>query len=165
MASNHLEDLVAEWYEWNGYFVRRNVQVGRRAKGGYDCEIDIVAFHPEMKLLVQVEPSLHADSWAEREVRYQKKFAAGRQHIPGLFAGLDVPPEIDQVAIFFFAGRAPRCEIAGGRILPLHTFMGQVLESVKARRFNAMIPEQFALLRTLQVAAHTWPIDLCPVLP
>ena len=31
---NHLEQLTAEWYEFRGYFVRRNVQVGRRLKEG-----------------------------------------------------------------------------------------------------------------------------------
>ena len=28
MAHNFLEQLVAEWYEYQGYFVRRNVMVG-----------------------------------------------------------------------------------------------------------------------------------------
>jgi len=43
---NHLEQLVTEWYEYRGYFVRRNVQVGPRLKGEYECELDVVAFHP-----------------------------------------------------------------------------------------------------------------------
>ena len=33
MANNFLEQLVAEWYEYRGYFVRRNVPVGRRLEG------------------------------------------------------------------------------------------------------------------------------------
>lgn len=36
MAGNHLETLVAEWYEFCGYFIRRNIQVGKRLKGGYE---------------------------------------------------------------------------------------------------------------------------------
>ena len=39
MAGNHLESLVAEWYEFRGYFVRRNIRVGKRSKGGYECEL------------------------------------------------------------------------------------------------------------------------------
>jgi hypothetical protein len=31
MAVNFLEQLVAEWYEYDGYFIRRNVKVGKRA--------------------------------------------------------------------------------------------------------------------------------------
>jgi hypothetical protein len=46
MAGNHLEDLVAEWYQFQGFFVRRNIQVGKRLRGGYECELDIVAFQP-----------------------------------------------------------------------------------------------------------------------
>lgn len=75
---NHLEQLVAEWYEYRGYFVRRNVQVGPRTKGGYECELDVVAFHPAQNHLVHIEPSMDADSWTKREKRYAKKFSAGR---------------------------------------------------------------------------------------
>jgi hypothetical protein len=46
MASNYLEQLLAEWYEFQGYFIRQNVWVGKRPQGGYECELDIVAFHP-----------------------------------------------------------------------------------------------------------------------
>ena len=73
MAGNHLETLVAEWYEFRGYFVLRNVRVGKLPTGGYACELDIVAFHPENSHLVQVEPSLDADPWAKREERFRKK--------------------------------------------------------------------------------------------
>jgi hypothetical protein len=36
---NHLEQLVAEWLQYNGYFVRLSVQVGGRARGGYEGEL------------------------------------------------------------------------------------------------------------------------------
>ena len=32
---NHLEQLVAEWLQYNGYFVRVSVPVGPRPKGGF----------------------------------------------------------------------------------------------------------------------------------
>ena len=48
---NFLEQLVAEWYEFQGYFVRRNVRVGERPGGGHDSELDVVAFHPTKKHL------------------------------------------------------------------------------------------------------------------
>lgn len=161
MASNHLEDLVAEWYEWNGFFVRRNIQVGKRAAGGYECELDVVAFHPGQKRLMQIEPSLDADSWAVREQRYKKKFEAGRRYIPGLFVGLDVPTRIEQVAIFLFARKEPPASIGGGSVVPFPQFMSEILSAVRSRSLNsAMIPEQFSLLRTLQFAARTWPIEV-----
>lgn len=58
MAHNYLEQLVAEWYEYQGYFVRRNILVGKRDKGGHECELDVVAFNPETQHLVHVEPSM-----------------------------------------------------------------------------------------------------------
>jgi len=82
MNQNHLEQLVAEWYEYQGYFIRRNVNVGRRPNGGYECELDVIAFHPETKKVVQIEPSLDANSWEKRERRYKKKFEAGKKYIP-----------------------------------------------------------------------------------
>ncbi len=81
MASNFLEQLVGEWYEYRGYFVRRNVLVGKRAKGGYECELDVVAFNPVTRHLVHIEPSMDCDSWPVRERRYGKKFRAGRKYI------------------------------------------------------------------------------------
>jgi hypothetical protein len=39
--------------------VRRNVQVGKRPKGGYECELDIVAFHPEQRALVHLVDATH----------------------------------------------------------------------------------------------------------
>src|SRR5437588_12457884 len=100
MPGNHLEELVSEWYQLQGYFVRRNVQVGKLPRGGWECELDIVASHPGLKKLVHVEPSLDSDNWEKRAQRYSKKFKAGRQYIPTLFGGLTLPCEPDQTAMF-----------------------------------------------------------------
>lgn len=157
MAGNHLESLVAEWYEFRGYFVRRNVQVGKRPKGGYDCELDIVAFHPEQRSLVHLEPSLDSDSWVKREVRYKKKFEAGRRHIPGLFPGIPIPKHIEQIALFVYGGGEDRKQVAGGRVLFVRDFMAEVHAGIAHRKVNnAAIPEEFPLLRTLQFAAQYW---------
>lgn len=157
MAGNHLESLVAEWYEFRGYFVRRNVQVGKRPKGGYECELDIVAFSPETQSLVHVEPSLDADSWSEREARYEKKFKAGRTYIPDLFPGMPIPEHIEQIALFVFGGGKHRTHIAGGRVVFIREFMAEVLAGIRHRKVDSSaIPEQLSLLRTLQFAAQYW---------
>ena len=39
---NFLEHLAAEWFEYSGSFVRSNVRTRKRAKGGYDCELDVL---------------------------------------------------------------------------------------------------------------------------
>lgn len=158
MAGNHLEALVAEWYELQGYFVRRNVKVGKRAKGGYECELDVVGFHPERRSLVQIEPSLDAHTWAKREARYKKKFEAGREYIPGLFSGMPVPKEgIDQIALFVYGGGKMRERIAGGRVVFIRDFMGEIRAGIRHRKVaHAAVPETLPLLRTLQFASEYW---------
>ena len=154
MAGNYLEQLVAEWYEYQGYFVRRNVPVGRRPKGGYDCELDVVAFHPERKHLVHLEPSTDALSWKKREVRYRKKFDSGRKHIPDLFSGLPVPDHIEQIAVFIFASSKNVKEIGGGRVLLIRELLGDIFAHLRSRKFAShAVTENFPILRTMQLVA------------
>ena len=161
MPGNHLEDLVAETYELQGYFVRRNVPVGKRPRGGYECELDIVAFHPRNGKLVHIEPSLDSDSWEKREERYSRKFKIGRKYIPILFEGLTLPTEIEQIALFVYGGGG-RGTLAGGRVMFINEFMSQILEHIHSNwrhiRSTA-IPEGYPLLRTLQLAAEFWPTN------
>ncbi len=159
MAGNHLEQLVAEWYELRGYFVRRNVQVGKRARGGYECELDVVAFHPDKALLVHIEPSLDCDSWEIREQRYSKKFEAGRRYIPALFRGIELPSQLDQMAILVYAGRGEHATLGGGKVVLISDFLNEILDGVRNRKISsAAIPEEYPLLRTMQFAAQYWPI-------
>ena len=160
MAGNHLEALVAEWYEFRGYFVRRNVKVGKRPAGGYECELDIVAFHPEDRHLVQAEPSLDADPWAKREERYRKKFEAGRKYIPGLFPGIPIPNYIHQVALFAFGGGDHR-ELAGGHVMFVKDLMAEIYNGISDLKVSsAAVPEQYPNLRTLQFAAQYWDVQV-----
>ena len=157
LSGNHLESLVAEWYEFRGYFVRRNVQVGKRPKGGYECELDVVAFHPEQRSLVQIEPSLDANNWEKREDRYLKKFKAGRKYIPELFPGMAIPEHIDQIALFVYGGSKSRERIAKGRVVFIRDFMEEIRAGIRDRKVaRAAIPERFPLLRTLQFAVEYW---------
>lgn len=150
---NHLEQLTAEWYEFQGYFVRRNIQVGRREKGGYECELDVVAFCPERNRLVHIEPSMDAHTWTTREQRYAKKFEAGRKYIPGLFNGIKLPEDIEQIALLGYGSKANVQTLAGGKIMTSAEFLAEITEGIAGRSIaKAAIPEQFPLLRTLQFA-------------
>ncbi len=143
--------------KFQGYFIRRNVKVGKRPRGGYECELDVVGFHPEQRSLVQIEPSLDAHTWTKREARYSKKFEAGRKYIPGLFPGMAIPEEdIDQIALFVYGGRSRDC-IAGGRVVLIRDFMEDIRVGIRDRKIaRAAIPERLPLLRTLQFAAEYW---------
>lgn len=152
---NHLEQLVGEWYEFQGYFLRRNVKVAKRLAGGYEGELDVVAFNPQTEHLVHIEASLDALSWADREVRFGRKFELGKEHVPSLFEGLDLPTEIDQVALLAYASKKNRDSVGGGRIMLVGELMADIFAELKSLQFSLdAIPETLPLLRTLQLVAE-----------
>ena len=155
MSINHLEQLVAEWYEYRGYFVRRNVHVGPRPEGGYEGELDVVAFHPQRKTLVHVEPSLDADTWTVREKRFKKKFDTGRKYIPQLFKGVELPSKIDQIAVLVFASKANHTTLGGGKIVLVGELLRDIADALSGVGIDRRaVPEQFPLLRTIQYMIH-----------
>ena len=154
MSHNHLEQMVAEWYEYQGYFVKRNILVGKRPKGGYECELDVVAFHPETKHLIHIEPSLDTDSWAIREKRFQKKFDAGKKYIPSFFVGFDVGA-IEQIALFLAASKQNHQTIGGGEIKLASELLIEIFQGIRAKNLmSSAIPEQFPILRTFQYVSE-----------
>ena len=151
MAANYLEELVAEWYEYQGFFVRRNVLVGKRARGGYECELDVVAFQPKDKKLVHIEPSMDADSWEIRERRFRKKFEAGEKYIPDLFVGMDLPGRIDQIALLGFASTQTHQTLGGGRIMLVRELLEEIFQDFITKHINSSaIPEHAPILRSFQ---------------
>jgi hypothetical protein len=151
---SHLETLIAEYLDWQGYLVKRNIKVGRLSHGGWEMEIDIVGYHPKSGSLVHYEPSIDALSWDKREARYKKKFAAGRKYIfTDIFAWLRPSTPLKQIAVFITHPKG-KDTIAGGAIISVDEFMAEVREKVVACGFmgkNA-IPEQYPLLRTIQLS-------------
>ena len=155
MAVNFLEQLIAEWYEYQGYFVRRNVLVGKRAKGGYECELDIVALNPQTKHVVHVEPSMDADSWIKRERRYLKKFNAGRKYLPQIFPGLASSTKVEQIAVLVFASRKKHGKVGGGRVDLASDLLSQIFQELKNKHLASnAIPENFVVLRSFQFVAE-----------
>lgn len=155
---NFLEQLVAEWYEYNGYFVRRNVLVGKRKAGGYEGELDVVAFDPKEKHLIHIEPSSDADSWKERERRFERKFSVGRKYIPQLFKGFGALPEkMDQIALLIFASTKRHPTIGGGKVVLIGELMAEIRKALVPKSIlKSAVPEQYVILRSLQFAAHYW---------
>jgi hypothetical protein len=151
MKINFLEQLISEWYEYKGYFVKRNIHVEKRQRGGYECELDVVAFNPKTNHLVHVEPSMDADSWEKREKRYKKKFELGRKYIPQLFQGINLPSDIEQIALLVFASKKMNISLGGGKIMIADELLRTILEDLRTKTLEShAIPEQYPILRTLQ---------------
>jgi|TARA_B100000749_G_C18211971_1_gene376412 hypothetical protein len=148
---NHLEELVKQYYEWRGYLVRTNVKVGRLSHGGWDGELDIVAYHPLTNHLIHLEPSIDANSWSRREDRFDHKFKVGRQYIRNdVFPWVDTSTPIQQVAILPTSSRK---ELAGGEVISIDELMKEIKEAVVKAGVMAKnaIPEEYDLLRTIQM--------------
>jgi hypothetical protein len=124
--------------------------------GGYECELDVVAFKPQTKHLVHVEPSTDASSWDQREEKYKRKFAAGRKYIPGLFSGLVPAGTVpEQIALLVFAPKTAGRTLAGGTVVHVSEFLKPIIEKFsKVSMLRNQVPEQFTILRTLQFAAE-----------
>lgn len=148
---NHLETLVRQFYEWQGYIVRGNVRVGRLPRGGWEGELDVVAYHPISKHLIHLEPSINASSWATREKIFTKKFNNGKKYIyKSVFPWLDNKTPLEQVAILFNAGQST---VGGGDVESIDAFVDRIKEKIQGEgRVGAnAIPEEFGLLRTIQM--------------
>lgn len=155
MANNYLEQLIAEWYEYRGYYIRRNVKVGKLERGGYRGELDLVGFNPSKNHLIHVEPSVDAESWAKREKRYLRKFEAGRKYIHTLFEGFNLPEEIEQIALFATGSTLNYKTVGGGRVVLMVELFHEILADLKHKSIlKESIPESQPLLRTLQIVAH-----------
>ena len=70
---NFLEQLAGEWFTYKGYFVRTNIKLNKRSKGGWGNELDVLAYSAKASELIHVESTWDANSWAERKERFQKK--------------------------------------------------------------------------------------------
>jgi hypothetical protein len=154
--ANHLEQLISEWLEFKGYFVRRNVKVGKLRHGGYEGELDIVGYHPIDNHLIQVEPSIDAHTWKKREERFKKKFDAGRKYIiREIFPWLPHNKRFEQWAILW-ASDKNYSVIGGGKVIPIWKMYWIIARDIIAigKLAGNAIPEQLPLLRTMQFTLH-----------
>ena len=151
---SHLESLIAEYLEWQGFLIRRNIKIGRRPRGGWEMESDVVGFHPHSGSLVHYEPSLDALTWDVREARYKKKFEMARKYMfTELFSSLPQSTHIEQIAIFITT-HAGRDSIAGAKIMSIDELMSEIRSEVTrcGPMIKNAISEQYPLLRTIQMS-------------
>jgi hypothetical protein len=152
--SNHLEDLVGEWLEYQKYFVRKSVLVGKRSRGGFAGELDVVGFNPQTRHLIHIECSLDADPWPKRELRFAAKFERGRNYIKDVFHDIADEHKLDQVALLQFAGGV-KATVGGARVVCVADFVSDIVNALaKKHPAREAVPSTWPLVRTLQLAAQ-----------
>lgn len=160
---NHLEQLVGEWLQYNGYFVRNSVLVGARERGGFEGELDVVGYHLGIGHLLHIECSLDAKSLEKRQAHFARKFDCGQRHIRealgGGFSNAELPP-LDQVVVLQFSSGRTRT-IGGARLVTVREFVHEVFHGLQGTSPQSKaVPSNLPLLRTLQLAADASKVTL-----
>jgi hypothetical protein len=157
---NFLEQLVAEWYEFRGYLVQTNVRFGRnpKARGGWEGEMDVVAFHPVKKILVHVEVSMDTISWKSRGERFRDKFEKAERYYPSLFKFEF--ERVEKKIVLAYASRNPgnKLPMEGVEVKSVYDLLEQIKETLRREKYanpdgpGLLIPEKWPLLRAIQWA-------------
>ena len=150
---NFLESLVAEWYEYSGYFVRSNPRTRKRQKGGWDVELDVLAYSPSDRRLIHIETSSDANSWQERKDRFlKKKFILSRQEYESLI-GSGVS-SVEKIAIVGWS--STKSDLNWGediKVLLIPDLLREITSKLKETSpLKQAVPESFPLLRAIQMA-------------
>jgi len=154
MGANYLVQLAAEWYEFQGYLVRRNVAVTGAGKTAL-IELDVLAQHPDSGEYVHLEASMDSDAWHKREKRFRLKFRAGQAYVAQIGKRLKKKPVLHQRALLGYARAARRRSLGGGELMLMPQFLHEIIESLSAQRLDRrIVPEHLPLLRTLQFVSE-----------
>lgn len=149
---NFLEELAAEWYEYKGFFVRTNIKARKRAKGGWDSELDLLAYDPSQQILLHVETSGDADSWAERRKCFEsKKFIFEKPEYEDIL-GSPIK-EIRKIAIVGYP-RSTKADLNWKdiQVILIPKFIKEIaLILSKQDPLKEAVPEGYPLLRSIQM--------------
>ncbi|MCK4324567.1 MAG: hypothetical protein KAW89_08565 [Armatimonadetes bacterium] len=155
---NFLEQLAAEWYEYNDYFVLTNRTYGKRGKGGFEGEVDVLAFRLKEKErdFLHIETSTDASSYAVRKEKFRDQFAkAARYYRTWLPCK---PSEVRKIAIVGWAKEPTVDKNYFGNGIEMQTipqFIAQIAEELADKRpTEAAVPEGFPLVCAIQFAVH-----------
>lgn len=150
---NFLEQLAAEWYATQGYFVRTNAKANRRAQGGWGNELDVLAFKPGTGELVHLETSWDALTWDGRKDRFiTKKFVFSLEEYEQLI-GLR-PSSVRKRAVVGTSVTCPETSWAGDiEVVTVPRFVAEICAGLKGRHpLRDIVPETYPRLRAMQFA-------------
>lgn len=149
---NFLEELTAEWYGYKRFFVRTNIKYGKNEKGrgGHTGEMDVVAYNPETSELTHIECSGDSDTWANREIRFKRKFFTAGKNYNKIF-GFPFK-SIEKKAIVGFGKPRQGVDFGEGvKIVLVPDFIKEINDELgKKDLLRDAIPEIYPLLRAMQ---------------
>lgn len=150
---NFLEQLAAEWYEYSGYFVRTNVRTRKRAKGGWDVELDALAYAPSHKELVHIEASGDANSWGERRERFLRRKFVLTVHEYEELLGCEIA-RLRRIALVGWT-RSTKADLNWGQGIEVQLipdFLQEIAATLRDRDpMRQAVPEGYPLLRSMQM--------------
>jgi len=150
---NFLESLAAEWYAIQGYFVRTNIKTNKRHNGGYNNEIDVLAYCPAKGELVHLETSWDALTWKAREERYlTKKFVFSLEDYVQILGKM--PTSLRKRAIIGTSKTQPKDTWGEDiEVTTVPNFVAEIAADMKNRHpMRDAIPETLPRLRAFQFA-------------
>ncbi len=167
---NFLEQLAAEWYQYQGYFVRTNIRFGRNAhgRGGHVGEIDVVAYKPETQEFIHIEASTDSDTWPTRKTKFERKFTDARNYYMEIFPFKEAQMRPRQIALVGFHVNPHASTATWRSVPPQNSAWGELPIEVRSirdfiheiqmelRRHDPQreaVPETFPLLRAIQYSA------------
>lgn len=150
---NFLEQLAAEWYAVQGFFVRTNVKANRRSNGGWGNELDVLAFKPGSGELVHLETSWDALTWDGRKNRFiTKKFVFSSKQYAQLIG--HAPLSIKKRAVVGTSHSCPEATWAEDiEVVTVPRFVAEICAGLKGKHpLRDIVPETYPRLRAIQFA-------------
>ena len=157
LVNNFLETVLTEWYNYQGYFVKNNVNYGKRQAGGYIGEIDVLAYHPSMRELIHVETSTDANKWSERVERINQKFSNAKPYYRSILPGIDIE-NTKRIAIYSLNQSVPE-NLSGVELdielITIPQMFKEITEKLKTKNpAKEAVPENYPLIRAIQFASN-----------
>jgi len=149
---NFLEQLAAEWYNYQNYFVRTNVRTEKLPHGGHSGEMDVLAYEPHTRELIHIETS--SDAWPlkkREEVMRQKMRWSHEQYERAL--GVDVG-KVRKIAVCGPSISSDGLRWGDIEVISISEFIRSIHAVVsKTPYMRSAVPEKYPLLRTMQITA------------
>lgn len=146
---NYLEQLVSEWYQYQGCFVKTNVRITNGKTKSVRHELDVMAYNYKTNECFHVEAttSTHKSGDGRRIDRFKNA------NYKGIFGGINLPKKITKRVIFLHN----RSDITiydknGICALNMLQFLNEINAVLKEKSIGSdIVPESFPLIRTIQI--------------